>query len=299
MNPLVMPYIDCAALTLQAVADCLAQTLSPFPILLIDNGSQDEGRGLADDLMRAHPDRILTWHHLPPFPSLSTTWNRALRFCWEAGADHALVVNNDVRLAPWTYELLLEVQQKTGGGFVTAVGVKEEQFALYQQQVADDPAFARVALGIPTESRKDGIRPEGYSYGGPDFSCFLITKACHTKYQFDEGFVPAYHEDCDFHRRMMLGGDGTNIFGVNIPFLHYGSATTNRSPEHARAFSPRFEQCKQYYIRKWGGSVGAEQFIRPADATSIRPGASNPELQAWVAAGRGVRELLGDGVHES
>lgn len=260
MNPIILPYIDCAALTRQATLDLLAQSTSPSPLLLIDNGSQEDGRMLAEEMRTLYPEQILTWHHQPPFPALSAVWNRALEFCWEAGADQALVVNNDVRLAPWTYELLREVRERTDAWFVTAVSVTPPQFEDYLSKGID---HARLALGEPTESRKDGIRPEGYSYGGPDFSCYLITRECHRFFQFDEGFIPAYHEDNDFHRRLQLAGFGEKIFGVNLPFLHYGSATVNRSEEVRRAWQPRFAKCQQYYREKWGGLPGSETFQYP------------------------------------
>lgn len=282
MHPVVMPYIDCVDMTRAAVEDVVAQTL-PTALLLLDNGSQPEGRALAEELRVAHPQHVLPWHHDPPFPALAAVWNRALRWAWEAGADQALVVNNDVRLAPWTYALLREVQQRTNALVVTAVGVTPPQFETY---LAQGPESAVTALGVPTESRKDGIRPEGYSYGGPDFSCFLMTKECHDAFQFDEGFVPAYFEDLDLHRRMLLGGAGQRIFGVNLPFLHYGSATINRTEDIKRAWPPRFAACREYYARKWGGDGNVETFTRPFDEASAQADVMTPLLQQRVANGR-------------
>jgi len=256
LHPILMPYIDCAEMTRQAVEDCMAQRLDPPPtLLLIDNGSQEEGRALADDLAAAHPGRILVWHHDPPFPSLSAVWNRALRFCWEAGATEAWAVNNDVRLHQDTYAVLLNAMTVARAWFVTGVSVKEGQF---------DPTMDLwAAPGTPTPSRDDGIRPEGFHYGGPDFSCCLIRKECHRWFQFDEGFVPAYHEDNDFHRRLQLAGFGERIYGLNIPFLHYGSATVNRSPDIRAQWQPRFAACQRYYVEKWGGLPGSETFTFP------------------------------------
>lgn len=259
MNPIVMPYINGPEMTYHAAQDCLDQTL-PSTLLLIDNGSALEGRETAERLRFKHPGRVLTWHHDPPFPSLSAVWNRALRFCWEAGAEQALVVNNDVRLAPWTYELLLEVQRTTGAWFVTAVSVTEPQ---YQDYARMDIDHARLALGVPTESRKDGIKVEGYSYGGPDFSCYLITRECHRWFQFDEAFVPAYHEDNDYHRRLRIAGFDDRIFGVNLPFWHIGSGTLKTNPQIEATWGPRFARCQEYYVAKWGGLPGKETHLTP------------------------------------
>jgi GT2 family glycosyltransferase len=177
------------------------------------------------------------------------------------------VVNNDVRLAPWTYELLEFVQRITQAWFVSGVSVQYQgQLDLYLEQ---GRAQAVGSLGVVTDARADGRTPEGFTKGGPDFSCFLITKECHRWFQFDEGFQPAYHEDNDYHRRLQLAGLGDRIFGVNLPFLHYGSATIKRSPEAQAAFAPKFAQCQQYYITKWGGLPGAETYTIPFGS---RPG---------------------------
>ncbi|MCJ2562840.1 MAG: hypothetical protein LN417_01950, partial [Candidatus Thermoplasmatota archaeon] len=93
--------------------------------------------------------------------------------------------------------------------------------------------------------------------------CFLITQACHEKYRFDENFVPAYHEDNDYHRRMILRGDGQQIFSVDVPFLHHGSVTINRTKKTAEEWGPKFEKCRAYYVKKWGGLSGEETFDKP------------------------------------
>lgn len=259
MNLIIMPYLNAAELTLAAAQDCLAQTTADTVLLLIDNGSQEEARSLGDQLRSVYPMRVLTWHWDPPHPSLAGCWNRALRFCWEAGADHALVVNNDVRLHPDTYAVLLNAQEMSGAWFVTGVGVTPEQF---------DPTIDLwVARGTPSQARNDGVRPEGFHYGGPDFSCYLITKECHKWFQFDEGFTPAYHEDNDFHRRLKLAGFGDRIYGLNVPFLHYGSGTLTHNPRMRETWPARFAKCQEYYIQKWGGLPGSETFTVPGEGT--------------------------------
>lgn len=262
MNTILLPYLDCPALTRVAVDDCLNQTIpGGVRLLLIDNGSQDEGRAVADVAMREHHipgiREVLAWHHDPPFPALAGVWNRALEFVWACGEDYALVVNNDVRLHRDTYAALLNAQQTCKAWFVTGVGVRADQF---------DPALDLwEARGTPSEARNDGVKPEGFHYGGPDFSCYVITRECHRWFQFDEGFMPAYHEDNDFHRRLQLAGFGEKIFGLNVPFLHYGSGTLNENPQLRAGWAPRFAACQEYYRKKWGGLPGSETHSIPFD----------------------------------
>jgi glycosyltransferase involved in cell wall biosynthesis len=240
-NWVIMPFIDCWQFTEPAIHDVLNQSV-PMKLLLIDNGSSDETREelRAVNLRFGDQHHLYIWHHRPPLPSLSATWNRALDFVWDAGGDHAWVVNNDARYHRDTYNAVTIAIEKYDAGFVSGIGVTEEMF----DPVADPP-------GNLNEK------------GGPDFSCFVITKSCHQKYRFDENFIPAYHEDNDFHRRMILSGDGERIFSVNVPFLHYGSKTINRSEDVRKSWPERFKVSRDYYIRKWGGLPGRETYDEP------------------------------------
>ena len=256
-NWIIMPFIDCWDYTRPAASDALAQKIDPQPsLLLIDNGSSYKGRLASEEFCKLKHPNLLLWRHAPPLPSLAATWNRALDFVWEAGGESALVVNNDVRLNRHTYAVLHWAQAHTDALFITGVGVKESEF---------DPSTDHWKTpGIPDD------------HGGPDFSCFLISHACHEKYRFDENFVPAYHEDGDYCRRMWLVGDGHRIFSVNLPFLHYGSRTINRDEKTAREWAPKFERCREYYVKKWGGVPHEERYLIPFDETSASADVGTP-----------------------
>lgn len=243
MNWVIMPYIDCWQLTHRAVLDVLDQSIET-EILLIDNGSSGVGRADADTL-QALVSRVRVWHHQPPLPALGATWNMALRYVWEAGGEHALVVNNDVRLHEQLYAALLRTQQETGAWFVTACNIAPLEV---------DPA--------PILPWDDAFLS---SRGGPDFSCYLITKECHRWFQFDEGFVPAYHEDNDYHRRLILAGMGERIFSVPVPYHHIGSATVNRSETVKAGWGEKFKASQDYYRQKWGGLPHHETTVVPFD----------------------------------
>ena len=130
--------------------------------------------------------------------------------------------------------------------------------------------------------------------GGPDFSCFLITKACHDAEPFDERFIPAYCEDNDYHRRLMLSGNGARIFSVNLPYLHYGAATVNADPDPAKlaAWAKRIETARAHYRAKWGGEVNHERYLVPFVLTG-QDGVTNPELQAACNAAQAA-DVKGD-----
>jgi hypothetical protein len=266
----IMPFVNNVGMTTQAVNDLLAQSLRTR-VLLVNQGADQETADRMREFVEQHHPQVLMWSYLPGLPSLSAVWNRALRFVWELGGEEALVVNNDVRLHRRTYELLSDTLTHRGEPllFISAVGVREGQF---------DPDYAY-----------GGSSPDILNQrGGPDFSCFLIAKAGHDRYSFDESFIPAYHEDLDMHRRYMLGGDGDKIFSVNLPYLHYASGTLKQyTPEERSRFNKGFAACKQYYMRKWGGPPNEETFYTPfgklKDHESYNPELpiTTPDLQAW------------------
>lgn len=272
MNWVIMPYVDNHGYTEVAALDVIRQTLPDVHLLLINNGGAP---------VPFNDPVVHHWRHDPPLPSLAATWNRALQFVWDSGGEHALVVNNDVRLPPKTYELLLEVQRLSGGWFVTACNIGQEEW---------DRGVIKQEL------------PDPASKGGPDFSCFLITQECHRWFQFDEHFIPAYHEDNDYHRRLQLAGLGDRIFSVCVPYLHYGSATINRSPEIAAAFARKFEQCRAYYVKKWGGVPGEETFPYPfagklhtVNDTAAAILAGRPPNHLYTLTGQGVPDATMEG----
>jgi len=266
----VMPILNNLQMSLDAIGDCLNQSV-PTRLLLINQGSDTEVREALEREAELRPDRIFLWSHVPSLPSLSASWNRALDFVWSTGGTEALVVNNDVRISSGTVEYLQKSLHRTSALFVSAVAVAEVQY---------DPA---VLFDI------DRLISQR---GGPDFSCYLISKAGHQQYRFDENFIPCYTEDLDLHRRFMLGGDGDKIFSVNLPYLHFASGTLkDMTPEKRAAKERAIGQSRAYYERKWGGPVNQEIFFSPFDqgvegiSTAGMPNPpTTPKLQAWVQA---------------
>lgn len=240
---IIMPILGAREYTTAAIADCLQQSV-PTRLLLINQGVDDPFRDELERVAEEYDDQILLWHHQPPLPSLSATWNRALDFVWEVGGTEALVINNDVRIHRETVRLLRDALQSLQALFVSAVGVTQEQFDPSHDVVMD---YAQ--------------------HGGPDFSCFLISQTCHLAFRFDAGFIPAYCEDLDYHRRLLLAGHGKDIFSVNLPYLHYAAGTLKQASAGQKAqIEARIAAgSRKYYEKKWGGSVNQETFFTPFD----------------------------------
>ncbi len=268
---IIMPVVDGWDYTQDALNDCLALRGSPR-ILAINQGSSDATRAALERYAEKHP-AVEVWSHQPPLPALGATWNAGLDFAWMAGSDAALVVNNDVRLHTAMLDRLLAVLAATGAWFISGVGVTAQDFHTW------------TTAGAPFTFVHDAVP------GGPDFSCFLFTKIGHAAYRFDERFQPAYFEDLDLHRRMMLAGDGRKIFGVNLPFLHLSSKTIQQ-PAHEARIRRGYEQSKVRYTQKWGGDANQETYARPDDDASVTAGLTTPELQraVWSVPDAGRQE---------
>lgn len=265
MSPIwvIMPVVV-EAYTETAIADVLAQSV-PIRLLIINQGVPTEFRQRLERIAEDNPDRVFLWHHIPPLPSLAATWNRALDFVWETGGVEALVVNNDVRLHPETVLGLSLALRHHEALFVSAVGVTAEQFQEFSDRPRDSWTHRQIGFQQPR--------------GGPDFSCFLISKDGHQKYRFDERIL-LYTEDLDCHRRYMLGGDGDRIFSINLPYLHYASGTLKSlPPEQRRPVERMADQSRAYYAQKWGGPVNHERYTIPFQPDSDQDGVTTPELQ--------------------
>jgi hypothetical protein len=260
MNWAIIPTINLADMTIQAARDLLAQTL-PTRVLIINNGSDAEERVAMERFAAENHPRVLLWSHDPPLPTLNATWNRALEFVWQTGAEHCLVPNNDVRLHPHTYaRLLTELQKTTNPLFVSAVNAGD----LFDINQGEYEFYDQV----------------GTDHGGPDFSCFLISRLCHGLYPFDENLT--YAGDLDTHRRMMIGGDGGRIYSINARYLHLASQTIKRAnPEMQERFMRIADQHRQYYAAKWGGPVNQEQWLYPWNSQPTPEGSctTTPDLQ--------------------
>lgn len=250
---IVIPFVEQLELTDHALGDALTQLGGDVRVLLINNG----GALPPGALTRRFDPRVLYWHHSPPLAALAATWNFALDTAWALGFHDCMVWNNDIRVQPDMYADLRSYAAQLHLDFATPVNTRD------QEQDPDVPLWQqRVQLeGGPQQLRR--------FLGGPDFSCFYITRELHADHRFDPRFRPAYFEDGDYHRRLWLAGDGRRIAGLPLPYLHLGSQTIRRDAEAAREFAPKFEACKAAYIRKWGGPPHQERRVTSDSAENV------------------------------
>jgi GT2 family glycosyltransferase len=210
-------------------------------VVVIDNGSTDETRAMAE--RRAGPRFV--YHRNPCNLGVARVWNDGIRDAFRNGYDAVLVLNNDTLLHRECVDRLACRMSvcREDIGMVTAVNVNGE---------CSGPAGM---FELDAQAREKIPEPEN-----PDFSAFLINRACWEKVgPFDEGFAPAYFEDNDYHYRMRLAGLRAIAHPPAI-FYHFGSRTQYQATGEPIVRPARFEENRAYYVRKWGGLPGAESF---------------------------------------
>lgn len=208
-----------------------------------------------------------TIHHWEPIiidnwrnpRSVAASWNLGIEIAIERLCDYILVINDDVVLSPWTIDNQIE----------------------YLENKEKRDAKVRMTTGWSTGSNDVEMRnwPEPNQnspfVSGADFACFMITPDFFNEIGlFDENFQPAYFEDNDYHRRVLMAEYKIEIV-TTAPYLHYGSRTQKES---GVVNNFQFEQNKQYYKTKWGGGPGAEIFATPYNDPTLT-------IKDWTAPG--------------
>ena len=165
--------------------------------------------------------------------------------------DYVLVCNNDVVLRPDTYRWLVD----DGGGFVTAVGTKDEEKIKplpYEHRDANGKLIGG-GYARPDPSAK---RPH------PDMSCFLIRRSTWELVgDFNEAFYPAFVEDADYHVRMHRAG--IKAESLELPFYHAGSATVNNAdPNEQKYIRRQADKNRELFKTTYGFGVGSDAYYQ-------------------------------------
>ncbi len=255
MNPIIVPCRNNLALTKKAVKTFKEQDIDDVHIFIINNGSTDG----TNQWLTAQRDIIHMY--MDPPASVAKSWNTALQAVFLAGAEYALVVNNDVELRPDTYRLLVE----DGGGFVTAVGNRDPTCVEPIGQMAELLRGGEYRKGqvmvlpsgvvdVYADVDPEKKRPH------PDFSCFLIRKDAYESVgPFDENFLIAFGEDWDYHIR--LHNAGITAYCIDLPFLHHGSMTVkNADMSEVRKIHAQAEKNRAYFKQKWGMAGASKEY---------------------------------------
>ena len=162
---------------------------------------------------------------------VSRSWNDGILTAYDEGVDVVVVANDDILPAAGDLDRVAEKAVRCSDRYVVSCAGPHE----------------RLGRLLPSH---------GYSFFAVN-PVAIETIGC-----FDENFFPAYCEDQDYARRARLAGlSEENCADTMV--LHVGSSAIVASQE--LALQNRITQWHNiaYYMRKWGGDAGSEQFETP------------------------------------
>ena len=230
MNWILVPLRNNLAFIRAALPTFLAQDVGDVRVFLWDNGSTDGTSAWANSIT---DDRVTYVYNAQP-KSVAASWNAMLRYVFEQGETHALVVNADVELRPDTYRHLVA----DGGLFVTAVGTADKS-KIAPPYNAPDPAMKR---------------------RHPDFSTYLIRRECWDRMgPFNEDCIGGYVEDSFAHMRMHEVGIVAEC--LELPFYHVGAGTLKNADEaETTRIQQQADKNRALFKQKYGVEVGSEGY---------------------------------------
>lgn len=162
---------------------------------------------------------------------VSRSWNEGILNAYAEGADVVIVANDDVLPSAGDLDRVAQKAARCREHYVVSCAGPHERLGRF----------------LPSH---------GYSFFAINPIALEII-GC-----FDENFFPAYCEDQDYARRAALAGlSEENCADTSV--LHGGSSAIFASPQ--LALQNRITQASNagYYLRKWGGEAGREQFETP------------------------------------
>jgi GT2 family glycosyltransferase len=222
---IIIPVRNCLDLTVAAVAS--VKTKYPYQVYVVDDRSDPPMKLW----LEARRD-IIALVDPPGSTGLAFNWNLGISYASQDSCSHILVANNDILLHPETIDSLVERMDR--GDVVMATGVNVAS----RCPVPED--IFQLEVGEESESEH------------PDFSCFMITKKTIDRVGwFDQNFVGAYVEDCDYHARIALLGERAVSYN-RAPYFHYASQTLRQNVDIAPEIQQRHARNNEYFCRKWG-----------------------------------------------
>lgn len=240
---IILPTYNCLDYTKRFLKSI--KTTHKYKLIVVDNGSTDGTTNyfeteLIEDLVYLPQGRNT---------GVAGGWNIGVKKAIELGCDHFLICNTDILLHEHTIDALVARMEKGGVDLVSPVDIRCEV-------IVPEDIFE-------LKDKEDSEAPN------PNFSCYLLSKKCYESIgPFDEGFYPAFYEDNSWHYKMKLN----NLKGITTTsamFYHFGSRSQNQVPTGI-CDGNRFNENRQYYIRKWGGMPGQETFKYPFNDPSSK-----------------------------
>lgn len=174
--------------------------------------------------------------------SVGIAWNMGIKKALDDGCEFVMVLNND-----------LVLHHACVDNLVKFADIRPE-FLLWT---------ASEWIDIRT---LDGIKEADINWSfdeHPHFSYFMVNqKTIDTVGWFDENLSMAYHEDGDYHYRILLSGGKAGKTAA-AKFYHYGSRTIKVDDELYEKNKRTYEDNRRYIGGKWGIDFHNKVFAPP------------------------------------
>lgn len=176
----VVPVYNTAAYLRACLDSILAQSVPPFEVILVDDGSSDGSGQICDEYARRHPERVRVIHQ--PNRGTAAARNRGLEAC---RGEYLSFIDSDDYLEPEMYERLLELIEAHGADMAAAEMWVEK---------TDGSRYCRVKEGISRcwTTREALLELNSYRYLHASFCTALIRRETMGALRFPEGQCEDY-----------------------------------------------------------------------------------------------------------
>ena len=190
--------------------------------------------------------------------SVSKAWNLGIKTALEDGNDYVIVANNDLVFHPEAIDNLVDFAEE------------HPEFILWT-----DSEY------LDKKTLKNAVLTKQFSVY-PHFSCFMVNqKTIDIVGWFDENLKMAYHEDGEYHYRILLSGNKAGKT-ESAKFYHYGSRTIKVDEKLYDINKRTYEDNRDYIGNKWNIDFHDKVFVPPEKMLKVGyPYPFNDEGKGW------------------
>lgn len=217
-------------------------------VYLIVNYSEEEYMPTRDKFELHESIKGFSVHKNPKGNEVGSAWNQGIKMALDDGCDFVMVLNND-----------LVLHHKCVDNLVIFADMHPE-FALW---TASEWIDIRTINGIKEADIKWDFSEH------PHFSYFMVNqKTIDEVGWFDENLKMAYHEDGDYHYRILLSGNKAGKTEA-AKFYHFGSRTIKSDDDLFDRNKRTYEDNRDYITRKWNVDFHGKVFAPPEEMIKV------------------------------
>lgn len=278
---IIIPTYNQKDLLLQCLSYIEAHTVSPYEIIIVDNGSQD---GTVEALRRRCRSIRIAAH--PTNLGFAQAINTGLMM---ARGQTMVLLNNDVFVTEgWLTQLLACLHgcpDAAAVGPVTNYISGEQQIGVPYDDIARMSEFAAAYNHSDPGEWRDTSRLVGF--------CILLRRSTFEQVGYlDEGYEVGNFEDDDWNLRLRLQGKRMKI-AADTFVHHIGSVTMKGLGQ--QQFTVVNDRNEQFFIYKWGERYESARQVTDRSATNYKAIDFFP-THIWISSAGGKLFWLEHGV---